>query len=216
MFKHLNKLIILFAISSCGYVIDNFSTSPEETSAASDAVADNFSPEARQLGDQSSANPLLLDAEALQQVWQRFFDDQQITITAEQRRQLGSVNYLNHGVGTLNGYRIKTVDQAYIKAMRTVLVSLCTERVEQEMVNVSAGNDKVSQHLIVKRNGAPTKEDVVEIMSKMFGYQTERGADVYAKLIADNLQNNSDPDSVKAQYILLCMAIGQDTRVWLR
>ena len=216
MFKHLNSLAMLLIISGCGYVIDNVSTSPEETSATNDVVADNFSPEARKLGDSSSANLLILDAEALQQVWQRFFDGQQITISHEQRRQLGSVNYLNHGVGTLNGYRIKTVDQAYIKAMRSVLVSLCTEQVESEMAKVVAGNGEFDQHVIVKRNGAPTKEDIVEIMSKMFGYQVERGADVYAKLIADNLQNNNDQEALKAQYILLCMAIGQDTRVWLR
>lgn len=209
------KLVfVLFVVSGCGYVIDNFSSSPEETSNTSDSVADHFSPEARKLGDKSSANPLILDAEALQQVWQRFFNDQQITITAEQRRQLGSVNYLNHGIGTLNGYRITTVDQAYVKAMRTVLVSLCTEQVDREMANVSNGDN--AQHIVVKRNGAPTKEDVIEIMSRMFGYQTERGADVYAKLIADNLQNSNDPEEIKAQYILLCMAIGQDTRVWLR
>ena len=84
------------------------------------------------------------------------------------------------------------------------------------MANVSNGNNEFAQHTIVKRNGAPTKEDIIEIMSRMFGYQSERGADVYAKLIADNLQNSNNPEEITAQYILLCMAIGQDTRVWLR
>lgn len=216
MFKHLNKLFIFLVVSGCGYTIDNFSSSPEETSntTGEDAVADPFSPEARKLGDSSPSNPLVLDGDALQQVWQRFFDDQQIEITAEQRRQLGAINYLNRGVGTLNGYRIKMVDQAYIKAMRSILLSLCTRQVEDEMAKVADGN--FTDHIIVKKNGAPNKEDVSKIMSEMFGYKTERGADVYAKLIADNLQNNSEPDAIKDQYILLCMAIGQDTRVWLR
>ena len=216
MLKLLNKLLVVVAVSGCGYSLDNLTTSPEEKATNDDAVADQLSPEARNLGDDSPANPLILDATALQQIWQRFFVDQQITISAEQRRQLGSVNYLSHGVGTLNGYRIKTVDQSYIKAMRTVLVSLCTEQVETEMAKVTAGNGDFTQHLLVKRNGAPTKQDVIETMSRMFGYQTERGADVYTKLIADNLQGSNDPETLKAQYILLCMAIGQDTRVWLR
>ena len=65
-------------------------------------------------------------------------------------------------------------------------------------------------------------------MSRMFGYRSSagehRGASNYAALMAKNLaafkQSNSDmaalQKEVQQQYVLLCMAIGQDTRVYLR
>ena len=120
------------------------------------------------------------------------------------------------------------LDQAYIRTLRTVLLDQCQELAtkEAQALNDATEDDVFTEHVLIKRYGAPHSSEVAEIMSRMFGYQSDehRGASDYAALMAKNLRNfkqhNRDAtalqEEVRQQHVLLCMAIGQDTRVYLR
>ena len=173
---------------------------------------------------QSFSAAVILDGHALTQTFQRFFTLNGVILTTKQQHHLGSVSYENEDHMLLNGRRYREINQSYVKTLREVLLQLCQNKTAQEMQALTATNigDTFAQHTIVKRNGSPQEEDVNAIMTAMFGYEDNHyGTKDYAALVQKNLatvQVSSEDyhQKLQANYVLMCMAIGQDARVYLR
>ena len=176
-------------------------------------------------------NPVIVfDAVPLTVTFQRFFGVDTDIFTPQQRKDLGTISYVGETPTLLNGMTKRQLDQAYIRTLREVLHTQCQQLAtkEAQALRDMIEGDVLTEHVLIKRYGAPIPADVAAIMSHMFGYQSstgeQRGASDYALLMKKNLtafkQKNSDAaelqEEVRQQYVLLCMAIGQDTRVYLR
>ena len=172
---------------------------------------------------------IVLDAVPLSTTFQRFFGVDTEIFSPQQRQQLGTISYVGQSAALLNGSTKRQLDQAYLKTLREVLLEQCQRLATREAQALPAADagDVFSEHVLLKRYGAPKAAEVSAIMTHMFGYRKKgelhQGASDYAALMADNLttfqQKNSTAvwqEEVPQQYVLLCMAIGQDTRVYLR
>ncbi len=200
------------------------SAAADSTAAAPDKTADA----AAEAGIAQSV--IVFDAVPLTATFQRFFDINTDVFTPGQRKDLGTISYVGETPALLNGMTKRRLDQAYVRTLRVVLLSQCQQLATKEApaLRTATEGDTFAEHVLIKRYGAPQSADVSAIMSHMFGYQSSagehRGASDYATLMQKNLstfkQSNSDTDAlqeeVRQQYVLLCMAVGQDTRVYLR
>lgn len=182
----------------------------------------------------STASPaqaaIVFDAIPLTATYQRFFGTSTDIFTPRQRKALGTINYVGETHALLHGTSKRQLDQAYLRTLRVVLLSQCQQLATQEAQALSSAveGDVFTAQVLIKRYGAPQPTEVSAVMSHMFGYRSSggehRGAGDYAALMQKNLrdfkQGNSDTaalqEEVRQQYVLLCMAIGQDTRVYLR
>lgn len=171
---------------------------------------------------------IIFDAVPLTTTFQRFFGISTEIFTPQQRKALGTISYVGETAELLNGTTKRQLDQAYLRTLRTVLLDQCQQLAKKEaqaLDNATVG-DIFTEHTLIKRYGAPLPTEVSATMSRMFGYHQEqhRGASNYATLMKKNLANlegnNGDKatqhEALQQQYVLLCMAIGQDTRVYLR
>lgn len=213
--SHLKKILPLLFNLNCEATFDVRSDyATVDRSNALEAKTQNFS-------------VVILDSTVLTQTFQRFFateaeifqDETDLCGKETQHRNLGAISYVADCPTNLNGYRYREINQAYIKTLRTALLTMCKEKVQQEMEALDYTNkgESFPQHVMVKRNGAPQVQEVEQIMSHMFGYQhAHYGAQDYVDLMTKNLQNTDNVQKLQDQYILLCMAIGQDPRVYLR
>lgn len=173
---------------------------------------------------QSFTAAVILDGTALTQTWQRFFAVDGELLSAKQQRNLGGLNYDAEDSALFNGRRYREINQSYVKTLREVLLQLCRNKVEQEVLALTTTNsgETFAQHALVKRSGAPQATDVNAIMTKMFGYEAKHyGAQEYAAVMQENLaavpiDSEIYQQKLQANYVLLCMAIGQDARVYLR
>ena len=211
-----SAMIVMLLIWGCDFSDDD--TAMEETAVEEKLAEDEKN------SKQNFTAAIILDGTALTQTWQRFFALDAEILDAKQQRDLGSLSYDGQDASLRNGHRYREVNQNYIKTLRTVLLQLCQHKTDQELqavVSASAA-DTFAQHAIVKRNGLPQQEDVNAMMTAMFGYQAEhQGAAAYASLVRGNLaavQQDSEvyQQKLRANHVLLCMAIGQDARVYLR
>lgn len=173
---------------------------------------------------------IVFDAVPLTATFQRFFDTSTDIFTPYQRKALGTISYVGETPALLQGTSKRQLDQAYLRTLRVVLLSQCQQLAtkEAQALSTAVEDDVFTEHVLIKRYGAPQATEVSAIMSHMFGYRSSagehRGAGDYATLMQKNLhtfkQGNSDAtalqEEVQRQYVLLCMAIGQDTRVYLR
>ena len=173
---------------------------------------------------------IVFDAVPLTATFQRFFDTSTDIFTPYQRKALGTISYVGETPALLQGTSKRQLDQAYLRTLRVVLLSQCQQLAtkEAQALSTAVEDDVFTDHVLIKRCGAPQPSEVSGIMSHMFGYRSSagehRGAGDYAALMQKNLhafkQGNSDAtalqEEVRGQYVLLCMAIGQDTRVYLR
>ena len=173
---------------------------------------------------QSFTAAVILDGRALTQTFQRFFALEGQILNAKQQRHLGGLSYDAEDDALFHGRRYREINQSYVKTLRAVLLQLCQDKTNQEMQAMTATNrgDTFAQHAIVKRNGPPPAEDVNAIMTAMFGYEDNHyGAADYAAVVQENLAtvpvaSEDYRQKLQANYVLLCMAIGQDARVYLR
>ena len=155
-----------------------------------------------------------------------FFGVDTEIFTPQQRKDLGTISYIGETPLLLNGTSKRQLDQAYVRTLRIVLLDQCQALAHKEAqaLHSAVGGEVFGEHTLIKRYGAPLPEEVSAVMSHMFGYHstTHRGASEYAALIQKNLASLEDNDKttlheeLRQQYVLLCMAIGQDTRVYLR
>ena len=212
-------IIVMLLCWGCDFA-DKKSALEKKITETEETAAEN-----KESSKQNFSAAIVLDGVALTQTWQRFFAIDTDILDAKQQRALGSFNYDEQEATLRNGNRYREVNQNYIKTLRTVLLQLCQNKTEQELQTVvSADNTDTffAHHAIVKRNGLPHKEDVNAIMTAMFGYQAEhQGATAYADLMQENLAATPKDSEAYQQklwdnYVLLCMAIGQDARVYLR
>ena len=210
-------IIVMWLCWGCDFA-ERESAHKEKTTKAEETA------ENKETSKQNFSAAIVLDGIALTQTWQRFFAIDTEILNTKQQRALGSLNYDAQDASLRNGNRYREVNQNYIKTLRTVLLQLCQNKTDQELqavVSASAA-DTFAHHAIVKRNGLPQKEDVNAIMTAMFDYQGEhQGAAEYASIMQENLaatQKDSEAyqQKLRANYVLLCMAIGQDARVYLR
>ena len=214
-------MLVMLVCWGCDFS-DNDKTM-EETAVDETTVEEKHT-EHKKHSQQNFTAAIILDGTALTQTWQRFFALDTEILNAQQQRDLGSLNYDGQDASLRNGHRYREVNQNYIKTLRTVLLQLCQHKTDQELQAVLTANDTdtFAQHAIVKRNGLPQQEDINAMMTAMFGYQAEHhGAAEYAGLVQENLtavQQDSEvyQQKLRANYVLLCMAIGQDARVYLR
>ena len=217
----LRKMTLLCVLSAC----EGGTWEKYKPTTTADVVVGKSSETAR-----AEQAVVVLDAVPLTTTFQRFFGVTEEIFTEQQRKYLGTISYLGATPILLNGRTKRQLDQAYLRTLRVVLLTQCQQLASKEVqaLTDATAEDKFSQHVLIKRYGAPQAEEVSAIMTSMFGYQNSaglhRGAHEYASLMATNLtafaSNNSDTvawqDEVRKQYVLLCMAIGQDARVYLR
>ena len=214
-------MIAMLASGGCDFADNDSAT---EEIAVEETAREEKHTENKKHSQQNFTAAIILDGTALTQTWQRFFALDAEILDAKQQRDLGSLSYDGQDASLRNGHRYREVKQNYIKTLRTVLLQLCQHKTDQELQAVIAAKDTdtFAQHAIVKRNGLPQQEDVNAMMTAMFGYQAEHhGAAEYAGLMQENLaavQQDSEvyQQKLRANYVLLCMAIGQDARVYLR
>lgn len=221
----LRNITLLCVLSACnGWTEYERATSPPQQADADavEGISSDTSLDAQAV--------VVLDAMPLTTTFQRFFDVTEEIFTAQQRKDLGTLSYVGATPSLLNGRTKRQLDQAYLRTLRVVLLTQCQQLASTEAQALTAATvaDVFSDHVLIKRYGAPQAAEVSAIMTSMFGYQNSaglhRGANEYASLMATNLStfasNNSDTtalqDEVRKQYVLLCMAIGQDARVYLR
>jgi len=153
-----------------------------------------------------------------------------------EQRALGTVNlrinaFRDEDVYAEQGTWLTDIGQDYIRILRLFLGDACKVRVGIE-VDALVASGSAGSNRIVKRLAAPTKSEINAFMNLIFGYEATDGsyhfgADEYEKVFATSLAQrlqvanvaaNSAAynDLLKAEYGLLCIAIGQDQRVYLR
>lgn len=166
---------------------------------------------------------LVLDAKALSQVYKKFFSlDSEDIFTPEEKKSLGEISYDNINPLLQNGFHLRDPNQAYIKTLRVKLAELCPELVRKELTKVSSdSNADTRNHHLVFHHDAPSVEHVSKSMRLMFNLPSSSpkpyGADEYAELFAKNIDQSTDrEEKITTNYVLLCMAIGQDARTYLR
>ncbi len=216
--------LYLMLLSACEHGEHSNDNIPTEQRAVDHEDKDSGEKNGRKKAQQSFTAAVILDDRALTQTFQRFFALEGELLNTKQQRNLGGISYDAEDDTLLNGRRYREINQSYVKTLREVLLQLCQNKTEQEMQALTATNigDTFAQHAIVKRNGSPQEKDVNAIMTAMFGYEDSHyGAKDYAALMQENLatvQVSSEDyhQKLQANYVLLCMAIGQDARVYLR
>ena len=211
----LRNLTLLCVLSACG---------EKNIQRAADAV------EGKTAETVVAQDVVVLDAVPLTTTFQRFFGVTEEIFTEQQRKDLGTISYVGATPLMLNGRTKRQLDQAYFRTLRVVLLTQCQQLASKEAQALTTASIEAefSDHVLIKRYGAPQAADVSAMMTSMFGYRNSaglhRGANEYASLMTSNLStftsNNSDTSAlqgeVRKQYVLLCMAIGQDARVYLR
>ena len=166
---------------------------------------------------------LVLDAKALTQVYKKFFSiSTEDIFTPEEKKYLGEISYDNIDPLLQNGFHLRDPNQAYIKTLRVKLTELCSALVNKELAKVSSDpNANTKHHHLVFHHDVPSVEHVSKSMRIMFNMPASGdhpyGAEEYAALFADNLNDATNrEEKLTTNYVLLCMAIGQDARTYLR
>ena len=166
---------------------------------------------------------IVLDAKALTQVYKKFFSlGSEDIFTPEEKKSLGEISYDNINPLLQNGFHLRDPNQAYIKTLRVKLAELCPKLVSKELTKASSdSNTDTRNHHLVFHNDAPSVEHVSKSMRLMFNMPSSGsnpyGAEKYATLFAKNLNGATDrEEKLTTNYVLLCMAIGQDARTYLR
>ena len=216
--------LCLTLLSACEHGEHSNDNIPTEQRAVEHEDKDRGEKNGRKKAQQSFSAAVILDGRALTQIFQRFFAFEGELLNTKQQRNLGGISYNAEDNTLLNGRRYREINQSYVKTLREVLLQLCRDKTNQEIQALTATNvgDTFAQHALVKRHGTPQEKDVNAIMTAMFGYEDSHyGAADYAALMQENLapvQVDSDDyhQNLYANYVLLCMAIGQDARVYLR
>ncbi|MDE3269867.1 MAG: hypothetical protein OYH77_06250 [Pseudomonadota bacterium] len=166
---------------------------------------------------------IVLDAKALTQLYQRFFTISDADVfTAAEKKSLGVISYDNVDPLLQRGFHLRDTDQAYIKTLRVKLLELCTALVASELGKVRSDPSADSKfHHLVFHDDVPTVAHVTHSMRLMFNMPAALthidGANEYTELFARNVNAASDrAQALNDNYVLLCMAIGQDARAYLR
>lgn len=148
--------------------------------------------------------------------------------TPAQKVVLGEYNVTRGAAALYRADWITENSQVYQKNIREFLGEACMNLVTIETQRLATGTAvEKSTNVLVKRTGAPTADEISAFMHKLFGYAPagglHAGAAEYQAVFASSLAEKAAiaPDKTDAVYLqelhrLLCIAVGDDPRVYLR
>lgn len=186
--------------------------------------------------DQNAGKPniTVLNTKGLDVIYSRIFklNDRESFFTDAQKYSLGGFN-LDPKTGRFHRTLALTAPtQEYIEVIRSVLAVECNALVDKE--KAALFDNKVAEdqnHFIMKRFDFPTDADISASMSKLLGYEPAEdlhiGAADYAAAFQRAMESlevseitfesrNAEIRIMTDHYKLLCIALGQDPRVYLR
>lgn len=189
--------------------------------------------------------PIYLAPEALKMVYGRVFNpaaprgtkttgyfatNPREIFTPEQKVVMGEFNVVATNGAHLRSFWVDDNNQNYQKNLREFLGDACNNLVNVEHGRLPAPDytDASGTNVLVKRRGAPTTAEIGAFMTKLYGYApvdgaVHAGAAEYRKAFADGLAEKAEINPgmdqqlyIKELYRALCIAIGNDPRVYLR
>ena len=156
-------------------------------------------------------------SKALVQIFSRVFEiqDPEKFFSTSEKKWFGDLNFGSSIPSEINVHQPEMITLNYLRILREKLGILCSNLINLEIENPQNTNK------LVKRAGIPDLGDISEFMQTLLSDQTSvafiKG---YYEVFKDQMKNitdtNSDlyKDTLKRQYTLICIALGQDPRVY--
>ena len=207
--KRTNGVLLTFLcclVWSCGQKLDSRTeNSREHKKDANDEDAAAEEPALLSSGP----NYVLLDGKALESIYKEIFGNNWQVFSSGAHRILGTMNYRSKDAAGNLGVWQTTITREYIHILRNYLAIACKKQIDAGAM------------LTGENQGMPTAREISDLMSTFFNYEPmegtlHEGAKDYATAFEQGAALAGGAPALADMRVSLCVAVGQDQRVYLK